>query len=175
MNIIKSNFIVLCLTIAVILALGFIEKTFAPPLGNCCASDSMSQITPPIIMPPPRPGIFIKYKWSPEDIVKALNESDLGVKNTGPVNKSAYSSLPAKAKEAIKFTAPSIGEKGIGCILSFEVKSNMEKIKKHYLEKNKSEELYSWTFAKDNILVVLNGVISEENARMFESALSELN
>jgi hypothetical protein len=173
MNRIKSNYIVICLVITFILTFGFIGKSFA--YQKFRSPGSFRHITPPMIMPPPRPNIFINYKWSPGDIVKAFNENGLEVEKTEPVNKSDYSSLPAKAKEAIKFTVPLIGEEGIGCILSFEVKSNMEEIRKHYLDKNKKEELYSWTFVKDNILIVLNGVISEEKARMFERVLNQLD
>lgn len=175
MNSIKGNYIVLCLLITLFLTIGVIEKAFALGFKGCGSCGAWRQITIPIIMPPPRPSIFIKYTWSPKDIVKVLNESGLGIEKIDAVNKIDYSSLPAKAKEAIKFTSPSVGEQGIGCILSFELKSNMEKIKKHYLEKNEKEELYSWTFAKDNVLVVLNGMIPEEKARMFESALNKLN
>ncbi len=175
MNRIKSNYIFICLVITFVLTLGFIEKSFARPSKGCGPCGSLRHITVPIIMPPPRPNIFINYKWSPGDIVKAFNESGLGIEKTEPVNNLDYSSLPAKAKEAIKFTVPLIGEEGIGCILSFEVKRNMEEIRKHYLDKNKKEELYSWTFAKDNILIVLNGVISEEKARMFERVLNQLD
>ena len=72
MNRIKSYFIVFCLAINFFLTFGFIDKAFAPPPAGCCASDRQSQITPPMIMPPPRPSIFIKYKWSSGDIVKVF-------------------------------------------------------------------------------------------------------
>lgn len=177
MNRTKSIFMVFYFAMTALLILGFIDKAYAPPLGGCCANATnyQSRVPPPPIVPQPGPSIFIKYKWSPEDILNAFNERGLGVEKTGPVTRSDYKKLPAKAKEAIKFSVSSIGKEGIGCILSFEMGSSMEKIMNHYLKKNKNEELYSWTFAKDNVLVVLNGRIPEEKARMFESVLNQLD
>ncbi len=174
MNRHKIVFLMTGIVVAVLLMSGFIEKAFAHGSVNCCGSITRAHLTPSIIMPPPMPPGF-PNKWVGNDLIQRFNESGLEIETTEPVNKLDYSSLPARAKEAIKITVPSIGEEGIGCILSFEVKHNMEEIKRHYLEKNKKEELYSWTFAKDNILVVLNGVISEDKARMFESVLNQLN
>jgi len=91
-----------------------------------------------------------------------------------PVTEEDYSFLPARAKEDIKFSIPSIGEDVAGCILGFNVKYDLEKVKKHYLSLNKKNKFHSWTFVKDNILLVLDGRMTEERARKFEKALYEL-
>ncbi len=173
MNSIKSIFIILFLASTFLLTLGYINKAFAPPPSGF--SRPQSRFTPPIIMPRPRPNIFIEYKWSTKDVVKIFNIAGLGINNSEPLNHLDYYYLPTYANQAIKFTLPSLKKEWAGNIFSFNIKSSMERIKKYYLKKNSKGELYSWTFEKDNILVVLNGLIVEEKARMFEHALNQLN
>lgn len=141
----------------------------APPPSD----SSMMQIQPNV-MPSPVPSSFIQYKWTPEDVMKAILVNGIEIKKTGPVTEADYSSLPAKAKEAVRFSSPSIGDNAIGCILTFEHRDDMEKIINHYRGLNNKEELFSWTFVKDNALIVLDGLVSEEKARPYETALEKL-
>jgi len=117
----------------------------------------------------------MQYKWSPNDVINIFNAKGLEVQDIKPLTAEDYISLPAKAKEAIKFTIPSNGEHAEGCILSFERRDDMEKITGHYRKLNKKGKLHSWTFIKDNVLVVLKGEIPEKKARLYEDALKKLN
>lgn len=166
---------ILSLAMFSLLATIFVEQISAHgPIPSSNVSPNSSAQLQPNIMPPPNPSFFIQYKWTPEDVVKTILANGIEIKRTGPVTEADYSSLPAKAKEAVRFASPSIGENVIGCILTFERREDMEKIIDHYRELNKKAVLYSWTFAKDNALIVLNGLVSEEKAKPYENALERL-
>ncbi|MBI4698478.1 MAG: hypothetical protein HY758_06085 [Nitrospirae bacterium] len=114
----------------------------------------------------------MQYKWSPNDVINIFNTNGLEVKDIKPLTADDYSSIPAKAKEAIKFIISS--DHAEGCILSFERRYDMDKITDHYRTLNKKNKLYSWTFLKDNVLVVLKGEVPEVKARLYEDALKKL-
>jgi hypothetical protein len=135
---------------------------------------AMNKLAPPVI-PPPGPPLFIPYKWSPNDIINIFNKEGLEIKDIKPLTAEDYKSLPARAKEARKFTLSLNGKDAEGCILSFERRDNMQKITDHYRSLNKKGKLFSWTFTKDNVLVVLKGQIPEAKARLYEDALKKLN
>lgn len=126
---------------------------------------------PPV---PPRVPAYI-YKWSIAHVINTLRAHGLDIKGTEPLSKQDYKPLPSRGKEAIKFKAPALGEDGKGCIFSFERESDMGKIKNYYAGLNESGELYSWSFQKDNILIVIAGRISEGSAKKFESALNTIS
>jgi hypothetical protein len=148
---------------------------FAHMEGNPSGSTSGSHRTPPAVIPKPGPPLFMQYKWSPDDVINIFNANGLEVQDIKPLTTEDYSSLPAKAKEAIKFTIPSNGEHAEGCILSFERRDDMEKIAGHYRKLNKKDKLHSWTFTRDNVLVVLKGEIPGKRARLYEDALKKLH
>lgn len=163
----------LFLVIFLVIATVYVKDISAHPPPAPPSASSPMQIQPNV-MPSPIPPSFTHYKWTPEDVVNTMLTNGIEINKTGLVTEADYSSLPAKAKEAVRFVSPSIGENAIGCILTFERRDDMEKIINHYRELNNKAELYSWTFVKDNALVVLNGLVGEEKARQYESALKRL-
>ncbi|RJO60159.1 hypothetical protein C4544_06075 [candidate division WS5 bacterium] len=58
--------------------------------------------------------------------------------------------------------------------MSFELNDNLNKARKYYLELNKKGELYTWSFVKDNILVILPGDIAEAKAKQYKDALKSM-
>lgn len=138
--------------------------------GNSGAPAMKNLPTP--VFPKPGPPLFMQYKWSPTDVINIFTVNGLEVKDIKPLTAEDYSSLPAKAKEARKFTIPS--DHAEGCILSFERRDDMDKITDHYRTLNKENKLYSWTFIKDNILVVLKGEIPKVKAGLYKDALKKL-
>ena len=165
--------IFLFLVIFLVIATVYVKDISAMPPPAPPSASSPMQIQPNV-MPSPIPSSFTRYKWTPEDVVNMMLANGIEIRKTGPVTEADYSSLPAKTKEAVRFASPSIGENAIGCILTFERRDDMEKIIDHYRELNNNAALYSWTFVKDNAIVVLNGLVGEEKARHYESALERL-
>ena len=159
------------LLIVFFLAACYAGNIFARVQGNPSGDSSVRSKTPPAVVPKPSPPLFIPYKWLPNDVINIFNANGLEVQNIKPLTAEDYRPLPAKAKEAIKFTIPSNGEHAEGCIFSFERRDDMEKITDYYRTFNKKLKLHSWTFIRDNVLVVLKGEIPEKKARLYEDAL----
>jgi hypothetical protein len=132
---------------------------------------AMNKLPAPVV-PKPSPPLIMHYKWTPGDVANTFIANGLEAKDIKPLTAEDYSTLPAKAKEASRFIIPS--EHAEGCILSFERRDDMNKIADHYRTLNKKDKLYSWTFIKDNVLVVLKGEIPEAKARLYEDALKKL-
>ena len=149
----------------------YTEDILARPTGGPF-SPPKTQKSPPPVFPKPGPPLIMQYKWSPNDVINIFTANGLEVKDIKPLTAEDYSSLPAKAKEARKFTIPS--DHAEGCILSFERRDDMDKITDHYRTLNKENKLYSWTFIKDNVLVVLKGEIPEVKAGLYKDALKKL-
>lgn len=156
------------------LAAGYIDNDIlASGIGKSSSgAPAMNKLQPPAI-PPPTPPLHIQYKWSPNDVINLFTAKGLEAQDIKPLAAEDYISLPAKAKDARKFTIPS--DHAEGCILSFDRRDDMKKITDHYRSLNKKDKLYSWTYTKDNVLVVLKGEIPEKKARLYEDALRKLN
>ncbi len=122
---------------------------------------------------PVAPSIFL-IKWSIDDVINSFKVRNIEIMNIKPVTESDYKPLPDRADEGVKFSVSSLGEDTAGCILSFKYTHSLEKVKRYYQKLNKKRELHSWTFVKDNILLVLDGKMPEEKAREYERALNDL-
>ncbi len=172
----------MCVTIILLAAGGVFEKTYAcrkgcsPSSRSIPANNNGYQMTrnyqQRAIVPPQPPGF--PYSWFNKDVVKSLNDKDVKIEQTAEVQANDYTPLPAKAKETTKFSIPELRGNTDGFIYSFKKKRNLEKIQKHYLKLNKKGKLHTWSFTKDNILLVLRGDLPREKALLFESALNEL-
>ena len=152
---------------------GYAEKVFARNGSNGGSSAPTVRHIQPNVHPPPMPPGF-PYKWGGKDLIKRFTEDGLEIEKAKPVAEVDYGKLPAKVKEITKFSIPSFGEDKVGYIFCFERRKNLGKVKNHYLELNKKGELYTWSFVKDNVLLLLSGAIPEEKARQYESALYNL-
>lgn len=159
--------------IIVLIIVGFNEEAFAGMRGSSPRTHTPVPKPPPVIQPVVPPPQFFN-KWSITEVVNSFQGNGLEIANIKPVSEEDYSSLPVGPEQGIKFSIPSIREDAVGCILSFDDKYDLEKVKKHYQSLNKKGELYSWTFVKDNILLVLDGAIQEAKAREYERALYDL-
>ncbi len=160
------------LLIVFFLAACYTGNIFARVQGN--PSKIPAKNLPAPVFPKPGPPLIMQYKWSPDDVINIFKAKGLEVQDIKPLTAEDYAPLPAKAKEAIKFSIPSNGEHAEGCIFSFERRDDMEKITDYYRTLNKKEKLHSWTFTRDNVLVVLKGEIPEKKTRLYEDALKKL-
>ncbi len=153
----------------------FAPKAFAcgcSGRGPAGSGPSLKYVTPNIHPSPMPPGF--PYKWSGKDLIKRFSESGLEIEKAESVVEANHSNLAVKANEMTRFSIPSFGENIEGFILCFQQKNDLEKAKKYYLELNEKGELYTWSFVKDNIVLVLTGTITEEKARQYEKILYEL-
>ncbi len=131
----------------------------------------------PSTVPPQVPSWFphgFPYEWSTGDVMNVFNENGLGIRDSSLVTEMNHGELPSSVNEVRKFSVPLSGEDAEGYIMSFKLKDNLEKIKKYYHERNENGELYTWTFVKGNVLLVLPGTLAEDSAGQFRDALINL-
>ena len=82
---------------------------------------------------------------------------------------------PMNALEAVHFGLPSICPECGGRLYTFDDPAKLQLMKGYYDTLGESSAmLFSWTFAKDNVLIQINGDLPEDKARQYEAALSQL-
>lgn len=163
------------LLITVLLISGYNQKTFACGCGGHSHSSPSSsyQMSPPVIIVPPPPGF--PHKWFAKDVVESFDKKGLKVAKLKPIIEEADSNFIINmTNKAVRFDLASLGEDVRVYIHTFETTNDLDMAQKHFLELNKKGELYTWSFVKDNILLVLTGTVREEIARQYESALYNL-
>ena len=69
----------------------------------------------------------------------------------------------------------SLGEGFHGRIETFREEAELKEKQALYLRLNTSGELHTWSFVRDNVLLILPGVIPEVTARNYERALYSLS
>jgi nucleoside diphosphate kinase len=161
--------------ITFLIIVGFHKEVLAPFTKNGLPPAKLSK---PPIPPSIRPVILPQFlhTWSIAEVIDRFQKDGLEIADIKEITETKQNILLRKVKEGIKFSilSPSVRKEIKGCILVFDVKYDLEKVKKYYLDLNKKGELYSWTFVKDNILLVLDGRVPEEIARKYERSLYEL-
>ncbi len=114
-------------------------------------------------------------KWTPDQVVNTFKAVGLECENVRSMTKDDYGPAPMKAAQAMRFYVPSLGENVGGRIFSFSDQTELDDTKRYYDELGKeSAWFFSWTFARDNILVQINGDLKEDKARQYEEALNSL-
>jgi len=175
MNATKIKLTIIMLTMVLSLH-GFIRNAYAPPGGGSPGTSPSWNYNPsPVTLPPQVPSWFshgFPNVWSTDEVIKTLNENGLEVHKTSVETEPG--NLPAIAKEIVKFSVSLPGEEWEGTILSFELKDNLNKVRNYYLGLNGRGELYTWSFVKGNILLVLPGNIAEEKAKQYKNALNNM-
>ena len=173
----KSKIVLITIMLTAAFLLGSIANGYAIPHGGNSGGGASWNYTPQPAFSPPAPSWFphsFPHVWSADDVVNVLNEQSLEVKGPEVITETDRFGLPAKTNELIKFSIPSMGEDIQGCILSFELKDNLNKIRNYYSDLNDKGHPHTWSFLKDNILLVIDGAVPEDKARQYESALTGL-
>jgi len=161
----------------ILLLFALIANVNALPHGGNFGGGSSFNYAPQPAFSPPAPSWFphsFPHIWSVDDVVNVFNEQSLEVKEPEFITETDRFGLPAETKDLIKFSIPSIGKDIQGCILSFELKNNLNKVRKYYADLNGKGHPHTWSFMKDNILIVIDGAVPEKKARQYESALTGL-
>lgn len=117
-----------------------------------------------------------KYdRWTSTNIVDSFKASNLEVGSYRAMTVDDYGPAPLQAKEGTRFFIPSMCDDCGGRILAFSDQKGLEATQHYYEELGKgSAAFFSWVFVKDNILVQINGELSEEKARQYEKVLNNL-
>ncbi|WP_053400048.1 hypothetical protein [Priestia koreensis] len=110
-----------------------------------------------------------------DDALKSFQKAGLEAENAKKMTKDDYGMAPMKAKEAKRFLIPSLGEDNGGRIFIFDDKKDLEQTKEFYDKLGKeSAMLFSWTAATNNILIQVNGDLSEDKFNEYRKVLEDL-
>lgn len=114
-------------------------------------------------------------KWTPEQVIAAFKSAELEAENTRAMTSKDYGLAPMIAKEGIRFYIPSLGPDKGGRLYSFENQEKLNIMKDYYVKAGETSAMFfSWVFAKDNILIQINGDLDESKAKQYEAALNSL-
>jgi hypothetical protein len=115
-------------------------------------------------------------KWTCNDVVQAFKKANLEIEGEYPMTKDDYGMAPMRSVEGMRFLIPSLCADCGGRILSFSSQDDLDITKSYYEELAKSSALFfSWLFVNDNILVQINGDLSEAKAREYETTINNLS
>jgi hypothetical protein len=126
---------------------------------------------PPMVPPMPE----FERTWSANDLIKSLEGKGLKKQEHSSVLEGRYNdALINTAEEAVGFDLVSFGKEAGVSIHTFRSKKDLRKVQRYFLDLNEKGDLYTWSFVKDNIVLVLSGTIPEDIARQYERTLYSL-
>jgi hypothetical protein len=114
-------------------------------------------------------------KHSVLQVQEILLANNLEFVNPTKMTKDDYGMAPMNTEEALHFGTPSICADCGGRLYSFSDINKLNTMKKYYdMLGEGSAMLFSWTFAKDNILIQIGGDMPEDRAHQYEAALNSI-
>ena len=114
-------------------------------------------------------------KWTSSQAGAAINSAGLEYSGAKPMTKADYGMAPMTAIEGTHFLIPSLCADCGGRIFSFASQGDLDATQAYYVNLGKgSAALFSWVYAKDNILVQINGDLAEAKAKQYQEALNNL-
>lgn len=124
--------------------------------------------------PPPTPTLAFQ-KWTLEDAQEVIQAAGLEFEDVREMTKDDYGFAPMNALQAWRFIIPSLCSDCGGRIYSFDDSEKLALMKDYYEKLSESSAMFfSWTFAKDNILIQISGDLPEEKALRYQEALENL-
>lgn len=157
------------------------EPVISAPTQALAPTDAPAPTQPPAPTPTPEPTATPEpsatpaptfERWASADAIAAFQAAGLEAEGTRPMTKDDYGMAPFVATEGTRFYIPSLGPDNGGRVMSFTSPDDLALVKGYYVELGRaSAAFFSWTFARDNILVQINGDLPETQARQYEAAL----
>lgn len=113
-------------------------------------------------------------KFSSQEVANAFKAAGLESENLRPMTRDDYGSAPFVG-EGTRFFIPSLGEGSGGRVIAVDSLVNREALRTYYESLGQQSALFfSWVFVRDNIVVQINGDLSEDDARQYEAVLNSL-
>jgi len=132
-------------------------------------------VTATPIPPTPTPEVAATptfARWTTTQAGDAILAAGLEFVDPKTMTVVDYGMAPMTAQEGIRFLIPSICADCGGRLMSFSSQADLELTKSFYDELSRqSALLFSWVFAKDNILIQINGDLPESKALEYQAAL----
>jgi hypothetical protein len=162
------RFFILCAALFVLAACTSAEPT---PTATPIPAPTFTPILAATDIPSP-PAFQI---WSSSEVVDAIKAAGLEIGATRPMTRGDYGLGPLVAIEGTRFLLPSLGEDNGGRIVSFATPEDLDKLRSYYVDIGKASAiLFSHVFVKDNIIVQINGDLSDEQAARYDQVLQAM-
>ncbi len=159
------------------LAFEIYEKTAmmntAVAIVNVTSTYEVSLIPTETSTPEPKPTEIYQI-WTSAEVANYLIKAGLELENTRPIEKTKedHGMSPMSEAEGTRFYLPSLCSDCGGRIFSFSSEEDLQIMKNYFEELGKQSGLFfSWVFTKDNILIQINGDLSEDRAEKYKEAL----
>jgi hypothetical protein len=106
-----------------------------------------------------------------DDVVAAFKAAGLEAETTRPLTKDDYGLAPYVCS-GTRFFIPSLGPDNGGRIFVCDKSEDRDALSNYYTEMGKaSAAFFSWVFVKGDVVVQINGDLSEDKARQYEVAI----
>lgn len=130
------------------------------------------EVTSTPVPPSPTPVFSI---WSLEQAQTAFLDAGLEFADPYEMTKDDYGLAPLSAEKGLRFIIPSLCSTCGGRLYTFSNQADLDLMYKYYDELGRqSAMLFSWVFAKDNLLIQINGDLPETKALEYQAALNNL-
>lgn len=130
------------------------------------------EVTSTPIPPSPTPVFEV---WTIENAQDVIISAGLEFDSPRKMTKDDYGMAPLTAKEGVRFFIPSLCSECGGRLLTFSTIEGLNSVYGYYDELGKQSAMFfSWVFTKDNVLIQINGDLSEAKALEYQAALNNL-
>ncbi len=110
-----------------------------------------------------------------DQVINAFKSAGLEVEKPVKMGPKDFGFAPYVGEQAVRFFVPTLCEDCSGRIFSVESNADRERLSSYYIELGKrSAILFSWVFVYRNIVVQINGDLSEEKAMQYKRSLEAL-
>jgi hypothetical protein len=110
-------------------------------------------------------------KVTSDDVAAAFKAAGLEAETTRPLTKDDYGFAPYVCS-GTRFFIPSLGPDNGGRIFVCDKSEDRDALSNYYTEMGKaSAAFFSWVFVKGDVVVQINGDLSEDKARQYEVAI----
>ena len=139
-------------------------------------SGTIRHVHPHVIIPAPRPAGHLSgnasfNRWRSREVMTALKNSGLELVE---LQAGLIVSAPA-AQDSIIFLLPSYGSDIGAMVATYSSGHDLDDALKIHSSMNKVPESPVWRiFRKDNVLLLISGVVPEEKARQYEKVLQDM-
>jgi hypothetical protein len=116
-------------------------------------------------------------KWTLQDVLDAFRTAKLEVGEVRKNDPSDLNGAPSAAVEFANFSVPSKGVYAGGLIFAFSSEADFQSVYSYYKNAGwyDSGLYYPWVYRKDNILLQINGILSDVEAEKYGDALQQLH
>lgn len=107
-----------------------------------------------------------------DEVVDAFTAAGLPVESPETLEYDPDDLVPDNFEEGIRFEITSIEDGGAGRVFTFAEAEGLELMQTYY--EGVADLFFTWVYAHDNALLVLDGNLSEEEAQAYLAVLEEL-